>query len=75
MIRDLTGKQIFVVEDDAIIRDLYRDILSRQGCEIVMAASGEEAVEIWPQGVYDLLICDLGLPGMSGWEFINFVRI
>jgi CheY-like chemotaxis protein len=74
MLRDLTGKRIFIVEDDAIIRDLYKDVLSRQDCEIFMAASGEEAIEMWPQGVYDLLICDLGLPGMDGWEFINFVR-
>jgi hypothetical protein len=48
MVKDLTGKRIFIVEDDAIIRDLYKDVLSRQGCEICMAASGEEAVKsVW----------------------------
>jgi ligand-binding sensor domain-containing protein/signal transduction histidine kinase len=70
----IQGKRILIVEDEAIIRELYEDVLSREGYELAMAGSGEQGLEAWSKKNYDLIICDLGLPGMSGWEFIRTIR-
>jgi signal transduction histidine kinase len=68
------GRQILIVEDEAIIRELYDDILSKEGYQLVMVATGEDGLKEWQKSRFDLIICDLGLPGMSGWEFIRFIR-
>jgi ligand-binding sensor domain-containing protein/signal transduction histidine kinase len=70
----IKGRQILIVEDEAIIRELYDDILSKEGYQLVMAATGEDGLKEWQKSRFDLIICDLGLPGMSGWEFIRFIR-
>jgi CheY-like chemotaxis protein len=68
-------KSILVVEDEAIIRELYGEILSMQGYHFEMAETGEEGVQMWESGQYNLVICDLGLPGLlSGWDVIEKIR-
>ena len=67
-------KKIFVVEDEQMLRDLYTDILTLKGHQVVSFSSGEEAVEGWKDNTYKLIICDLGLPGMDGWELIEKIR-
>jgi len=68
------GKRLFIVEDESIIRDLYKDMLGSQGYMVFMVESGEEGLRQWNNESFDLIICDLGLPGMNGWEFIKKIR-
>jgi CheY-like chemotaxis protein len=68
------GRRILIVEDEATIRELYDDILSKEGYRLSMVASGEDGLKEWKKNNFDLILCDLGLPGMSGWEFIRFIR-
>jgi signal transduction histidine kinase/CheY-like chemotaxis protein len=66
---------ILVVEDEVVIRELYGEILSMQGYHFEMAETGEEGLEKWESGKYNLVICDLGLPGLlSGWDVIGKIR-
>jgi ligand-binding sensor domain-containing protein/signal transduction histidine kinase len=67
-------KAIFIVEDEQMIRDLYVEVLEMKGHPVLAFASGEDALEEWKNDAYKLIICDLGLPGMNGWEFISRVR-
>lgn len=67
-------KKIFIVEDEQMLRELYTEILTIKGHKIVSFPSGEEALKSWKKGMFKLLICDLGLPGMNGWEFIFKIR-
>jgi DNA-binding response OmpR family regulator len=69
-----TDKGIFVVEDEEMIRDLYVDILTMKGHTVSAFRSAEDALEEWQKDGYKLIICDLGLPGMNGWEFISKIR-
>ncbi len=62
---------IFVVEDDLALRLLTRVTLERQGYQILEAASGVEALELWPQycGQAALLLTELVMPGgVSGQQ-------
>lgn len=68
------GKRIFIVEDESTIRDLYQDMLGIQGYVVLAVESGEEGLQYWDNDSFDLIICDLGLPGMNGWEFIARIR-
>ena len=69
------GHSILVVEDEAVIRELYDEILSMQGYQLEMAETGEEGVAKWEDSSFDLLISDLGLPGLlSGWDVIAKIR-
>ena len=70
----IKDRGIFVVEDEQMIRDLYVDILTMKGHTVSAFGSAEEALEEWQMDGYKLIICDLGLPGMNGWEFISKIR-
>lgn len=62
---------ILVVEDEAPLRELVRDILLRQGYEVVTAHSGAEALRRWPEyrDKVRLLLTDIVMPeGVSGWD-------
>jgi DNA-binding response OmpR family regulator len=60
--------RILVVDDEAVIRRTLETLLRRQGYEVWTAADGAEAFAWLRQGVFDLLLIDLGLPDVSGLE-------
>jgi CheY-like chemotaxis protein len=59
---------VLVVDDEAEIRQLVADILEAAGYGVEMAENGAEAVKILNEAPFDLVVTDLGMPGMSGWE-------
>jgi DNA-binding response OmpR family regulator len=66
--------RILVVEDDpAIARVLFR-LLSRPGCAVVRASDGVEGVDLFDRETPDLVVLDLGLPGLDGWEVLRHIR-
>lgn len=60
--------KVLVVEDNEDNRALLVKVLSRQGYEVVEATSGEEALELAEREPPDLVLMDLNLVGMSGFE-------
>jgi diguanylate cyclase (GGDEF)-like protein len=66
--------KILVVEDDKDIRDLLRTYLAMQGFEILMAADGEEALHVAQQEQPHLVLLDLMLPGIDGYEVCRRLR-
>jgi CheY-like chemotaxis protein len=59
---------ILVVDDYEDARQMYAEFLSFSGFEVVEAQSGAEALEIAREVVPDVILMDLSLPGMDGWE-------
>src|SRR5512143_931666 len=59
---------VLLVEDDDDSRELMAEVLASAGYEVVTAASGAEAVRLLPGRRVDVVITDLGLPGMGGRE-------
>ncbi|AQY51775.1 winged helix family two component transcriptional regulator [Listeria weihenstephanensis FSL R9-0317] len=62
--------KILIAEDDNDINHLISDVLTREGYTVTQAFSGTEAKLYWNSETFDLLLCDLMLPGMTGEELI-----
>ncbi|MBQ5612080.1 MAG: response regulator transcription factor [Clostridia bacterium] len=67
--------QILIVEDDKNARRLMEAILTRYGYEPITACDGVEALEIMDRKHVDLIILDVMMPRMDGYEFTNTLRM
>ncbi len=72
--RLLRGRRILLVEDSDDTREALERIFRRRACEVTSAGSAEEALRLINRTPPDIIISDLGLPGMSGIDFITQVR-
>ncbi len=68
------GFRILLVQDDAISRDVMQEILERAGAEVCVAASGEEGVRLAECQPFGLILQDLHLPGIDGFETARAIR-
>jgi CheY-like chemotaxis protein len=66
--------RILVVDDNENIRDMLEDFLSFEGHTAVLAEDGEKALNVFSEQDFDIVISDLGMPGMSGWELTNRIK-
>jgi two-component system response regulator RegX3 len=66
--------RILLVEDEESYRDPLAYLLTREGYEVVAAATGIEALEAFDDGGADLVLLDLMLPGLSGTEVCRQIR-
>ncbi len=65
---------VLVVEDEKNIQEILEEILSTVGHRVTQAATGEEGVELFRKQKPDIVITDLGLPGMSGWDVAKKIK-
>ena len=65
---------ILIVEDEATTRAVLSQMLSGRGHRIIECTSAEQAIEQYRHSFFPLVILDLGLPGMSGFEFCRWLR-
>ncbi|MCA1633055.1 MAG: response regulator [Acidobacteria bacterium] len=66
--------KILVVDDEDYVRELLMDILRLDGCEVSLASDGHDALTLFDGQVFDAVLTDVGLPGMSGWELARYIR-
>ncbi len=67
-------RHVLLVEDDAPIRSMLTDLLEDAGFSVLQASDGLEAVRNLREERPDLIVLDLMLPRMSGWEFLENAR-
>lgn len=67
-------KVVLIADDSPTIRKFVAFSLTMQGLEVVAAVDGMEALEKIPEHKIDLLITDLNMPNMDGFELIKAVR-
>jgi CheY-like chemotaxis protein/two-component sensor histidine kinase len=70
----LDGVRVLVVDDEADARELLARLLAERGCDVSMAGSAEEALAEIAERPYELLLTDIGMPGMDGYELLRRVR-
>jgi len=66
--------KILLVEDNEMNRDMLKRRLQRNGYEVVLAVDGEEAVKMTRSQAPDLILMDIRLPVMDGWETMQRIK-
>lgn len=66
--------RVLVVDDDAQIRDLTRIVLADAGLEVICAGSGREALRCVRDEAVDLVLLDINMPDMDGWQTLRLLK-
>lgn len=69
-----TPAQILLVEDEPLVREAIATALQAEGDQVLAVDSGESALAILGGGIFDLVVLDVGLPGISGFETLRQIR-
>ncbi len=70
----MSKKRILVVDDESVIRDLFRQAFSRNGYAVSVVESAEEALVVLGQNNIHVMFLDLKLPGMNGLDLCRRIR-
>ena len=68
------GRQVLVVDDEKLIRELLEEGLGRLGYRVRSAGGGREALELLEREVFDVVLTDIKMDGMDGYEFMEELR-
>jgi CheY-like chemotaxis protein len=69
------GWQILVVEDDDGFRELICEILGSHGYAVLSATDGKQAVALATENKPDLILLDLAMPQIDGWDVLRALRV
>jgi len=67
-------RRVLIVDNEAVDRQMLANVLQPLGFEISTAASGIEALQLSPHVRPDLILLDIGMPGIDGWETARLLR-
>jgi two-component system response regulator PilR (NtrC family) len=67
--------RVLIVDDEEVLRDVLDAVLRREGFDVLLAASGEEALAKLDDEEIDLVILDIMLPGISGIDTLRSIRV
>jgi CheY-like chemotaxis protein len=66
--------RLLVVDDNPAIRDIWYESLSRLGYAVTVAENGYEALAQFDAAPYNLVLTNLLMPGMTGWQLVEAIR-
>ncbi|MGB8581339.1 MAG: response regulator [Candidatus Sulfotelmatobacter sp.] len=66
--------KVLVAEDNAVNRELLRELLEGRGCTVSEACNGEQALKMIEQAPPDLLLLDIGMPILDGFAVVRHIR-
>ncbi len=65
---------ILVVDDEEMLRNLLQKILEKEGYRVLLASSGEEAIRAFKSEQIDLVVTDVKMPGMDGFDLLRTIK-
>jgi phosphate regulon transcriptional regulator PhoB len=68
------GRKVLVVDDEESVRELIELYLTKEGFDVILAKDGREALRLNGEHHPDLIVLDLMLPGLDGWEVCKQIR-
>ena len=66
--------RILVIDDEKVIREGCRDVLSLEGFEVVLAENGEQGLKMIEKAHFDVVLLDLMMPGISGFDVLSHIK-
>lgn len=73
-ISDRSERTIFCIEDEVDLRELIAEELEESGYRVIEAADGLEAIALLQTQQPDLILCDISMPNMGGYELLHYLR-
>jgi len=70
----LQGVRVLVVDDEPDAREMLKRVLERRQAKVVMAGNGMQALDVLRQERPDVIVSDIGMPDLDGYEMIRLVR-
>lgn len=67
-------RRILIVDDEEILTKTFSMLLERSGYEVYVAKNGQDALTMAGEESFDLVICDIRMPGMNGVETLKAIR-
>jgi CheY-like chemotaxis protein len=74
LIRKGMEARVLVIDDEETVRSVLSRILSEVNYRVATAENGEEGIRLFKEGDFDMVLTDLGMPGMSGWEVCKAIK-
>ena len=70
------GRQarILVIDDEEVVRSVLSRMLANVNHQVTLAANGEKGIQLFKEEKFDMVLTDLGMPGMSGWEVCRMIK-
>lgn len=68
------GKRILAVDDNPVMLDVYRWLLTEEGYDVTLAKDGSQALNSLEAGEPDLVLLDIEMPNISGWQLLEIMR-
>jgi PAS domain S-box-containing protein len=65
---------ILVIDDDEFVRSVLSRTLAQANHQVTAAENGEKGVQLFKEGKFDIVLTDLGMPGVSGWEVCRMIK-
>jgi len=65
---------ILVIDDEEFVRSVLSRTLAQASHQVTLAEDGEKGVRLFEEGKFDVVLTDLGMPGMSGWEVCRLIK-
>jgi len=73
-VSDFRGWRVLVVDDDPFFREVLVELLAAEGCRVRSAARGTDALDWLKRERYDLVLCDVVMPDVAGWQVARVAR-
>lgn len=71
----MSQREILLIDDNIFIQEIIADFLRNNGYPVDAAANGMQALNMLQGKKYDLIVCDIKMPGMDGFEFKTQVPV
>lgn len=72
--KDVHSQRILVIEDDPLVSQSLKNLLEKEGFEVLVAPIGLAALDLGVHESFDLIIADIRMPGMNGLEALKALR-
>lgn len=69
-----SSHKVLLVEDEEVVRKIFAEALDKRGYDVVEAADGKQAMELWIKEQPDLVLLDILLPEMDGFQLLKTMR-